>query len=63
MELVPPAFLTAPEAAARQHAQPMPLEFGLQVSRFGFPGHPASTRDQLADVARAAEEAGFRACG
>ena len=37
----------------------MTLEFGLQVSRFGFPDHPASTAAALADVARAAEEAGF----
>jgi F420-dependent oxidoreductase-like protein len=57
--LVPPRFLTAPEAAARQREDPMPLEFGLQVSRFGFPGHPGSTAEQLAAVARAAEAAGF----
>ena len=53
VELVPPAFLGAPEAAARQAAAPVALEFGLQISRFGF-GAAA-----LADVARAAEEAGF----
>ena len=35
------------------------LEFGLQVSRFGWPGHPATTAATLAEVARAAEEAGF----
>src|SRR3954470_10090075 len=34
--LVPPAFLTAPVAARRQQEDPMPLEFGLQVSRFDF---------------------------
>jgi F420-dependent oxidoreductase-like protein len=59
VELVPPAFLTALDAGARQKEDPMMLEFGLQVSRFGFPGHPASTADALADVARAAEETGF----
>jgi F420-dependent oxidoreductase-like protein len=57
--LVPPAFLTAPAAAARQKEDPMTLDFGLQVSRFDWPGHPASTASTLADVARAAEAAGF----
>jgi F420-dependent oxidoreductase-like protein len=57
--LVPPAFLTAPEAAARQEEVPMPLEFGLQVSRFEWPGHPATTAATLAEIARAAEDAGF----
>jgi F420-dependent oxidoreductase-like protein len=52
VELVPPAFLDAPAAAARQAAEPVALEFGLQISRFGFEG-------SLADVARATEEAGF----
>jgi F420-dependent oxidoreductase-like protein len=59
VELVPPAFLTALDAAERQKEEPMTLEFGLQVSRFGFPGHPATTAEALAEVARAAEEAGF----
>jgi F420-dependent oxidoreductase-like protein len=57
--LVPPAFLNALDAANRQKEDPMTLEFGLQVSRFDFPGHPATTGAALADVARAAEEAGF----
>jgi len=56
VELVPPSFLGAPAAAARQADAPLPLEFGLQVSRFGWEG---STARALADVARAAEEAGF----
>jgi F420-dependent oxidoreductase-like protein len=59
VELVPPAFLAAPAAAARQKEAPMPLEFGLQIPRFGFPGAPAATARALADVARAAEDAGF----
>ena len=53
---MPPAFLGAPAAAARQADAPLPLEFGLQISRFGWEG---STARALADVARAAEEAGF----
>jgi len=57
--LVPPAFLTAPEAARRQQEDPMTLDFGLQVSRFDFAGHPATTAAELASVARAAENAGF----
>ena len=57
VELVPPAFLAAPEAAARQGEDPLPLEFGLQLSRFGWEG--TDRADALADVARAAEEAGF----
>ena len=57
--LVPPTYLTAPEAAARQQEDPMTLDFGLQVSRFDFPGHPATTAATLAAVARAAETAGF----
>jgi F420-dependent oxidoreductase-like protein len=57
--LVPPQFLTAVEAAERQREDPMTLDFGLQLSRFDFEGHPATTAATLADTARAAEEAGF----
>jgi F420-dependent oxidoreductase-like protein len=59
VELVPPAFLTALDSATRQREDPMTLDFGLQISRFGFDGHPASTAERLAEVARAAEDAGF----
>jgi F420-dependent oxidoreductase-like protein len=59
VELVPPAFLTARDAAERQKEDPVKLDFGLQVSRFDWPGHPATARTALADVARAAEDAGF----
>jgi F420-dependent oxidoreductase-like protein len=57
--LVPPDLVTAPEAARRQQEDPMTLDFGLQVPRFDWPGHPATTATVLADVARAAEDAGF----
>src|SRR4051794_15847317 len=60
VELVPPAFLSAPQAARRQQEDPMRLDFGLQVSRFDFEGHPATTAAELAALARAAEDAGFR---
>jgi F420-dependent oxidoreductase-like protein len=58
--LVPSAFLTAPDAAVRQKEDPMTLDFGLQVPRFDWPGHPATTAAALAEVARAAEDAGFK---
>ncbi len=57
--LVPPALVGALDAAARQDEDPMTLDFGLQISRFGFPGHPGTTAATLAELARAAEQAGF----
>jgi F420-dependent oxidoreductase-like protein len=57
--VVAPAFLTAPTSAARQREVPMPLEFGLQISRFTWPGGPPETARRLADIARTAEQAGF----
>jgi F420-dependent oxidoreductase-like protein len=60
VELVPPAFLGAPDAAARQRDNPRVLAFGLQVSRFDFPGHPGTTGETLGALARVAEEVGFR---
>jgi F420-dependent oxidoreductase-like protein len=57
--LVPPAFVSALDAAARQKEDPMTLDFGLQVSRFDWPGHPGTTGAMLAEVGRAAEDAGF----
>jgi F420-dependent oxidoreductase-like protein len=59
VRLVPPKLLTALDSAARQREDPLMLDFGLQLSRFGWPGHPASTATTLAEVARAAEETGF----
>ena len=38
-----------PPPAARQAEDPLALEFGLQISRFGFAGHPATTAATLAD--------------
>src|SRR3954470_10236348 len=57
--LVEPGLLTAVESARRQSEDPVTLEFGLQIPRFDFPGHPGATRSALAEVAAAAEEAGF----
>ena len=59
VSLVPPSLVTALDSAARQREDPAMLDFGLQISRFGFPGHPATTAGALAELARAAEEAGF----
>ena len=59
LTLVPPAFLHAPTTAARQREEPMPLEFGLQVSRMSFPGGAAELADRLAGLAVEAEGAGF----
>jgi F420-dependent oxidoreductase-like protein len=59
VELVASEFLTAPEAARRQKEDPMTMDFGLQVSRFDFPGHPHTTASTLAAIAGAAEDAGF----
>jgi F420-dependent oxidoreductase-like protein len=57
--LVPPAFVTAPESARRQKEKPVPLEFGLQISRFTWPGGAEEIAPRLASIAPAAEEAGF----
>jgi F420-dependent oxidoreductase-like protein len=57
--LVPPPFVTAPQSAHRQKEQPVPLEFGLQISRFTWPGGPVEIAPRLASIAPAAEEAGF----
>jgi F420-dependent oxidoreductase-like protein len=57
--LVPAPFVTALDAAGRQREDPMKLDFGLQVPRFDWPGHPATTAATLVEVARAAEDAGF----
>jgi F420-dependent oxidoreductase-like protein len=57
--IVAPDLVAAPVAAARQKEDPMPLEFGLQLPRFGWPGGPPETRDRLTEVAAVAENVGF----
>jgi F420-dependent oxidoreductase-like protein len=57
--LVPPVLLDAPAAAGRQLTDPVPLELGLHVGRFGTGGHPEQLARRLRDVAIAAEESGF----
>ena len=57
--LVPPPLLHAPAAAARQKENPMPLQFGLQISKWDWPGGRAELAERLAATAQAAEGAGF----
>jgi F420-dependent oxidoreductase-like protein len=57
--VVAPDLVDAPAAAARQKEDPMPLAFGLQLPRFGWPGGPPETGDRLTEVAAAAEGVGF----
>lgn len=55
VRVVPPSFVSAAAAAARQSAAPTGLRFGLHIGAYDFP--PA----QLAGIATAAEAAGFDA--
>jgi F420-dependent oxidoreductase-like protein len=57
--LVPPQLLHAPAVAARQKEDPMPLQFGLQISKWDWPGGRAELAERLAATAQAAERAGF----
>ncbi len=52
VEITPPTFAGAKEAAGRQASTPVKLRFGLQISRFDDIG-------RLSEIAAAAEEAGF----
>jgi predicted kinase len=57
--LVPPRFLDAPAGARRQQEAPMPMTFGLQISRMAWPGGAGALAPTLAGLARAAEDVGF----
>ena len=57
--LVPLRFLTAPDAASRQASGPLPLRFGLHLSRFDAPAGPAGLATWLGEVAATAEAVGF----
>jgi F420-dependent oxidoreductase-like protein len=59
VRLVPPSLMSAPEDAARQKEEPMPLHFGLQIPSFTWGGGPGQIAGRLASVAAGAEEAGF----
>jgi F420-dependent oxidoreductase-like protein len=61
VRVVPPAFVGAPSAAARQREEPTGLRFGLHLGTFTFPGSPGATGPALREIATAAEAAGFDA--
>ena len=54
-----PRFLGAPARPRASEEDPCALDFGLQISRFDWPGHPRRPARRSPAVARAAEEAGF----
>jgi F420-dependent oxidoreductase-like protein len=59
VDLVAPGLLTAPQSATRQREEPMPLRFGLQIPGFTWAGGAAQLAGGLAELAGAAEGAGF----
>jgi F420-dependent oxidoreductase-like protein len=59
VRIVDPQLLHAPAAALRQQEDPVPLDFGLQIASFTWPGGPPELGGRLAALARAAEEVGF----
>jgi F420-dependent oxidoreductase-like protein len=59
VELVPRQLISAPRHAARQREAPMPLRFGLQIPSFTWESGPPGIGPRLAEVATAAEQAGF----
>jgi F420-dependent oxidoreductase-like protein len=61
VRVVPAAFAKASEAVTRQRERPAGLRFGLHLSAFGFAGGTRTTGERLAEIAGAAEEAGFDA--
>jgi F420-dependent oxidoreductase-like protein len=59
VRVVDPQLLHAGGAVQRQHDDPLPLEFGLYIGSFTWPGGPSELGPRLAAIATAAEEAGF----
>jgi F420-dependent oxidoreductase-like protein len=59
VHIVDPQLLDAPAAARRQQEDPLPLDFGLQIAGFTWPGGPAELGPRLAALATAAEDVGF----
>jgi alkanesulfonate monooxygenase SsuD/methylene tetrahydromethanopterin reductase-like flavin-dependent oxidoreductase (luciferase family)/predicted kinase len=59
VRLVRPGFGMSDEGARRQADDPLPLRFGLQISRFAWDGGAATLAERLAALAVAAEQAGF----
>jgi F420-dependent oxidoreductase-like protein len=61
VRVVPEAFVSAAPAALRQLEQPTGLRFGLHLGTFTFDGGTAATAERIAEIATAAEVAGFDA--
>jgi len=61
VRVVPPAFVTAGDAARRQLERPTGLRFGLHIGTFDFSGGTGAAADRLREIAGAAEAAGFDA--
>src|SRR4051794_21833338 len=59
VEVVSRMFVDALVARRRQQEDPMPLQFGLQISKWDWPGGRETLAPALRDVARAAEDVGF----
>ncbi len=59
VKIVDPQLLTALDSARRQQEEPVPLDFGLHVVSYTWPGGPLEIGARLAAIARAAEDAGF----
>ena len=59
VRVVDPQLLHAAGAVQRQQDDPLPLDFGLGLCHFTWPGGPAELAPRLAAIAQAAEEAGF----
>jgi F420-dependent oxidoreductase-like protein len=57
--VVPASLLAADSLRRAQEEDPVNLDFGLQISRFAWPGGPAETAARLKAIASAAEDAGF----
>ena len=61
VRVVPEAFVAATHAARRQEERPTGLRFGLHLGAFSFDGGTGETAKRLAEIASAAETAGFDA--
>jgi alkanesulfonate monooxygenase SsuD/methylene tetrahydromethanopterin reductase-like flavin-dependent oxidoreductase (luciferase family)/predicted kinase len=61
VRVVPEGFVAAARAARRQEERPTGLRFGLHLGAFSFEGGTGETAKRLAEIASAAETAGFDA--
>jgi F420-dependent oxidoreductase-like protein len=59
VRVVPETFVSAAPAARRQLERPTGLRFGLHLGAFTFDGGTAATAERTAQIATAAEAAGF----